>query len=264
MHNAWTTALGVGPYTGSTFEFVIADGLIQRVAHNRELSRFDPEAYSVWTAWLDDAHPDDYDVMYDTTGPNLTPEALALFEQRVPEFEALQTALRYVVARNDWDGTTAGSLVADDARFVDDRYTTEGVDDVHLATAQYDRSGEWHYRDPQCNARMTSPPEVKVICRYTMANALSEALGVGPYDGSWLDLRVAGGQIQEVLHHFDYGRYSYQVFEVFTGWLDEAHPGDFEVLFGLTGGTAVGHLTPEALALWEQRIPEFVSSQGGS
>jgi len=29
-------------------------------------------------------------------------------------------------------------------------------------------------------------------------------------------------------------------------------------------GDTVGRLTPEVLALWEQRIPEWVSSLGGS
>ena len=264
MSNAWTTALGVGPYTGSSFQFVIADGLIQRVTHDRDLSRFDPEAFSVWNGWLEDTHPDDFDVMYDEGGPNLTPDALALFEQRVPEFEAVHIARRFIQARNTWDAASARSLTADDAAIVDNRYTFEGVDDVHLATAEFERIAAWRHLQPQCAATVTARRPARVTCTYLMQNALSEALDEGPYRGSSFQFTVADGQIQQVTHDFDYSQYSYEVFEIFLGWLEDAHPGDVDVMFVTVDGDPVGRLTPEALALWEQRLPEFISSQSGS
>ena len=260
MSNAWTTALGVGPYTGSSFQFVIAGGLIQRVTHDRDLSRFDPEAFSVWDVWLENTHPDDFDVMYDEGGPNLTPETLALFEQRVPEFEAVHTARRFIQARDTWDAAGARSLTADDAAIVDNRYTFEGVDDVHLATAEFERIAEWRHRQPQCTATVAAGRPAVVTCTYLMENALSRALDQGPYRGSTFQFTVADGQIQEVTHDFDFSEYSLQVFDIWIEWLEEHHPGDVDVMFTSDGG----RLTPEALALWEQRLPEFISAQSGS
>ncbi len=260
MYNAWTTALGVGPYTGSSFQLVIADGLIQRVTHDRDLSRFDPEAFSVWNGWLEDTHPDDFDVMYDEGGSNLTPDALALFEQRVPEFEAVHIARRFIQARNTRDAASARSLTADDAAIVDNRYTFEGVNDVHLATAEFERIAEWRHLQPQCAATVTAARPAVVTCTYLMENALTRALDQGPYRGSTFQFTVADGQIQQVTHNFDFSVYTLQVFDIWIEWLEEHHPGDVDVMFTSTGG----RLTPEALALWEQRLPEFISSQSGS
>jgi hypothetical protein len=265
LDNAWTTALGVGPYTGSRFDFVIADGLIHRVTHHFDISRFEPEAFSVWIAWLEGNHPDDLDVMYgpDESGPNLTPAGLALFEQRVPEFVAVSTANRFVEARSGWDDDTVRAL-APDAVIVDNRYTFEGVDDVHLATAEFERIAEWEYLQPHCTATVAARPPVEVTCTYLMQNALTRALDTGAYRGSNFRFTLADGQIQQVTHHFDHSQYSSQVFERFLGWLDEAHPGDADAMFVTVDGDLVGRLTPEALALWEQRLPEFISSQSGS
>jgi len=92
-----------------------------------------------------------------------------------------------------------------DSEIVDNRFTSEGVDDVHLATAEYERITGWCHQDPQCTATTVRPPQVDVTCRYAMANALSEALDTGPFGGSWFEFVVADGRIQEIAHHFDYG-----------------------------------------------------------
>ena len=88
MQNAWSQAIGVEPFTGSSFEFVIADGQIQQVTHDFDVSEFGPQVFDVFVAWLSDTYPDDVDVMLDSSSGNfsLTPEALALFEQHTTEF----------------------------------------------------------------------------------------------------------------------------------------------------------------------------------
>jgi hypothetical protein len=269
MSNALTTALGVGPFTGSSFVLEVADGQIQRVAHEFDFSQYGPNAFDVLWEWLDGTHPGDTAVMFETDASGdadvvLTPEAMALFEQRIPEFEAVQIAGRYVRARNALNASTARALVADDATIEDNRYTLEGVDDVHRATAEYERVTGWRHQEPRCTTGVVRLPQVEVICRYTMTNALAEAIGAGPYEGSRFDIEVAGGEIRAVSHVFDFTQYSSEVFEPFIGWLDETHPGESEVLFEFGDAGPVGRLTPDALALWEQRIPEWAASLGGS
>ena len=88
MQNAWSQALGVGPFTGSSFYFVIDNGQIEQVNHGFDFSRFSSQVYNVFFEWVSDAHPGDVDVMIADSSGNfrLTPEAIALFEQYTTEF----------------------------------------------------------------------------------------------------------------------------------------------------------------------------------
>ena len=95
MENAWSRALGTGPYTDNTFAFVIADGQIQQVVDHFDISRYAPETFEAFTEWLDDKHPGDSTVIFhpDPNEPGLvirstTAEAIALAEQRTIEFVA--------------------------------------------------------------------------------------------------------------------------------------------------------------------------------
>jgi hypothetical protein len=93
MENAWSQALGVGPFTGSSYQFVIADGQIRQVTHNLDTSEFG-QAWDVFMDWLNDTYPDDVDTMIDPTDnvelPRATPEANALWEQHTTEFVSSQ------------------------------------------------------------------------------------------------------------------------------------------------------------------------------
>ena len=261
MDDASSQALGVGPFTGSSFELVIADGQIQQVTHNFDDSLYRPQVFEVFSEWLDRAHPGDADVLF-TSAANgdtirrLTPEAIAILEQRIPEFE------RWVPRSGSsslrpWDGATVRSLVAPDA--VIDDLAVATADD-YLANTEFDQAEGWRFLQPQCTATVVGPP-AEVTCSYTMEDAWSRALGVGPFTGSSFEFVIADGQIQQLTHNFDYSQYSAQVFEVFQEWLDNSHPGDADVIFATApSGGAVRRITPEVIALTEQRTAEFVAS----
>jgi hypothetical protein len=91
MQNRLGRALDVGPYPTGSFEFEVADGLIQRVRHESDFSQYDVEAFGPFVEWLDDTHPGDHDLMFDVDADGqavrrITSDALALFEERIPEF----------------------------------------------------------------------------------------------------------------------------------------------------------------------------------
>jgi hypothetical protein len=264
MEDALTRALGVGPFTGSSFEFVIADERIEEVRHDFDFSQYSPQAFEVMWDWLDETHPGDTDVMWVTdaqgyASPILTPEALALLAQRIPEFELVAPAMSFVEARDSWDGETVRSLVADDA-VIDGDFTVAAADD-YLVNADFERAFEWRFSQPKCTPTELGPP-AEVTCTYVMQNALTRALDVGPLTGSRFEFVIEDGRIEEVRHTFDTSRYSVEAFEVFVGWLDETHPGDGDVIFDTAlDGSMSRNTSPEALALLEQRIPEFVASQ---
>ena len=103
-----------------------------------------------------------------------------------------------------------------------------------------------------------------MTCSYTMENAWSQALGVGPFTGSTFEFVIADGQIQQIIHYFDFNLFAPQVFEVWVAWLNDTHPDDVDVMYDFTDGVATIHSTPEALALQEQYTNEFVESQTNS
>lgn len=86
FENAWSEALDVGPFTGSRYEFVIADGKIQESTRIFNASSFSPQVWSVFTQWLRENHPNDVDIMIAGNVPQLTPAALALWQERTTEF----------------------------------------------------------------------------------------------------------------------------------------------------------------------------------
>jgi hypothetical protein len=181
--------------------------------------------------------------------------------QRIQEWQAVGPALRFMQARNEWDGETVRSLVADDA--VIDDFAVAGADD-YVVNADFERALQWRFMEPRCAVTVIGPP-AHVTCTYVMHNALSRALDVGPYTGSSFEFELADGEIRRVAHEFNYSEYSIQAFEVFLEWLDETHPGDGDVMFDTaTDGSAVRNTSPEALTLFEQRVPEFVASLNDS
>jgi hypothetical protein len=265
MENAWSQALGVGPFTGSSFTVLIDDGQIQQVTHSFDVNLFSPQVFEVWVQWLNDTHSDDVDTMYDFTGPvpiaHSTPEALNLQEQYTDEFIAVRNAVSFIEARDRWDGEAVRAMVADDAEIVGENQVTTADD--YLVNAEFERVTEWRFMEPECAAIEVGPP-ARVSCFYVMENAWSRALGVGPFTGSRFTFEIDDGQIQEVDHYFDYNLFGPQAFEVWVAWLIDNHPDDVDAMYDFDGGVAAVLSTPEALAFQERYTDEFVESQTNS
>jgi hypothetical protein len=172
--------------------------------------------------------------------------------------QAIDLAQRFVEARERWDGEAVRALVADDAEIVGENQVTTA--DEYLVNADFERVTEWHFRQPECTATDVDPT-ARVRCTYTMDNAWSQALGVGPFTGSSFTFVIADGQIQQITHYFDFNLFSPQVFEVWVAWLTDNHPADVDAMYDFSGAEPIVHSTPEALALQEQYTNEFVESQ---
>lgn len=166
--------------------------------------------------------------------------------------EAIALAQRFMEDLDAWNGEAVRALVTDDAVIDDFGVTTA---DDYLAGAEVDRATGWRYMQPECRAILPGPP-IQVSCTYTMQNAWSEALGVGPFTGSNYRFVIADGQIQQITNIVDFSEFDPQVFAVFQDWLTATHPDDVDVMFNSSGV----RLTPEAIALFEQHTTEFVAS----
>jgi hypothetical protein len=262
VQSAFPGALGMGPFNGSRTDFEIVDGRVQRLQIHFDFDKVNSDGkgnmytfgFEAFIEWMEEAHPGE-EVL------DRTPEVDALLEQRVEEWKAVGPALRFMQARNEWDGETVRSMVADDAVIEGD--FAVAVADDYVVNADFERTLQWQFVE-HCTIVVVGPPAM-VTCPYAMQNWLGRALDVGPYDTGSFEFEVADGQIQRVSHEWDFTQYDQEAFGVFVDWLDETHPGDRDVMFDVDAdGNDVRRMTPEALALFEQRIPEFVRSVQGS
>ena len=176
--------------------------------------------------------------------------------QRTAELTAIRTALEFFDARNAWDGPRVRALVADEADVAD--FAVEAPDD-YLAMAVLERTLRWQYLEPECTATLFGDA-AQVRCTYLMQNRLSQAAGTGPYSGSWMDFDIRDQLIQMVANTFDHSLYGTEVLVPFTEWLNTNHPGDRHVMFFINDlGDVNRSLSPESLALWAERLPEYVA-----
>ena len=88
MENAWSRAMGAGPFEG-TYEFVVSDGQIQEVngSDGFNVVEFSP-VWGSFKGWVSANHLDDVAVMYVGATPVYTPESMALWEQHTEAFVA--------------------------------------------------------------------------------------------------------------------------------------------------------------------------------
>ena len=85
IENDWTRTLGHAPITADV-RILTSDGAITNL-----ISTLDDEFSGVWGAfftWIEENHPDDIDQMYDSVGPLLDADSIALWEQHTREFVA--------------------------------------------------------------------------------------------------------------------------------------------------------------------------------
>jgi len=206
----------------------------------------------------DGSNPQAPTTVTEREAPDTAPDTQS--QEQTEELAAIQTALEFFEARNAWDGPATRALVADEAQVAD--FAVEAPDD-YLAMADLERTLQWQYLDPQCVAR-ASDEVTHVRCSYVMQNRLSQATGTGPYRGSHIEFEISEGLIKTVVNTFEHGLYGPEVLEPFSEWLAANHPGDMDVMFFINeSGDVNRSLSPESLALWAERVPEYVAFRGG-
>lgn len=200
------------------------------------------------------------DPVTSSSAPARTPEPTQSASQRTVELTAIRTARKFFDARNVWDGPGVRALVADHADVSD--FAVEAPDD-YLAMAVLERTLRWQYLEPECTATLNGAV-AQVRCTYLMQNRLSRAAGAAPYGGSRMDFEIRDGLIQMVTNTFDHSLYGTEVLVPFTEWLNTNHPGDRRVMFFVNDlGEVNRSLSPESLALWAKRLPEYVAQDAG-
>ena len=88
-HGLGSDQIGLGPFSGHTFELVIENGLVRNSYMGFDFSEFSGSMWWPFQDWIKENHPEDFEVLYES--PNLsrqTDDAIALWEQRVEDYVA--------------------------------------------------------------------------------------------------------------------------------------------------------------------------------
>jgi len=174
----------------------------------------------------------------------------------VDEDASLDLAIRFMEARDNWDGATLEALFAPDATIAG----LEFVDspDQYPALAEFERATGTRYLDPRCTA---GTPD-RVVCRYSLENDVTRALGVGPYPNNSFLFSIVDGEIVLLNHNLRTDDYIPEAVAPFRSWVLANHPDDIEIMYRpnpVLGQDDLARITPESISLWETRIAEFVS-----
>jgi hypothetical protein len=110
-----------------------------------------------------------------------------------------------------------------------------------------------------CDKQGVSAAGTAVRCDFDLLHAFrSEEIGRGPFTDNYWDLVVRDGKITSAVSIWAYLKngFSAEMWAPFKAWVASTHPLDVQVMY--LGGTAA--VTEESIALWEQRLWEWVES----
>jgi hypothetical protein len=87
-HAIRSDELGLGPYSGSSFELTVRDREIVEASKTWEIAEFSPQVWEPFHAWVSINYPEDAAIMYTGggTGAQLTEESIRLWEQHTQEY----------------------------------------------------------------------------------------------------------------------------------------------------------------------------------
>jgi hypothetical protein len=97
FHGLRSNEIGLGPYSGSFFDFTVDDGEITSVAMRWSYmgNGFNEEMWTPFFEWVETTHPEDLPIMYNggsITSQRWTEASIDLWEQRLREYVAAVTA----------------------------------------------------------------------------------------------------------------------------------------------------------------------------
>jgi hypothetical protein len=181
---------------------------------------------------------------------------------------AAKVAKGFVEAYGAFDTDRAFSYLADDADITGliDGFTTQEVrgtqDELRLVIALLEAQ---HYQQTHdsCLELSSSATGTRVRCTFEFQSLRSDELGFGPYSGNYFDLTVQAGQIVRGSSYLETDRFSPQVWEPFSFWMEHFHSREATIIYSPTtadGGMGVS-LTEGAIPLWDQLTREYVGAK---
>ena len=172
----------------------------------------------------------------------------------------VEIATDFVEAYGALDVETVASYLDEEADLQLFNADSEGLS----MAFRWDQAAGFELLPGSCAETRTGPAGSVIRCEYDYHAIRSEEIGLGPYNGNWLDLTVVDGKITSAFDHLETSSngFSSEMWEPFAAWVAENHPDDVITMYGDPSQTAM-ELTDEAIELWEERTREYVDVLGG-
>jgi hypothetical protein len=100
-----------------------------------------------------------------------------------------------------------------------------------------------------------------VRCTFDFHLLGSDAFGHAPFDGSYFDVAVRGGEIVRASLYLEIERFSPEMWEPFADWVSTNYPEDAAVMYGDETYSGA-RLAEESIRLWRQRIGDYLNEVG--
>jgi hypothetical protein len=106
-----------------------------------------------------------------------------------------------------------------------------------------------------CTEQGAEAGAVMVHCVYDAHGLGSDQMGLEPFGNHVFRVVIEDGQVVSSNMGFNFSQFSGAMWFPFQAWIQENHPEDFSVLYV---DESLSRQTDEAIALWEQRVQDYV------
>ena len=112
-----------------------------------------------------------------------------------------------------------------------------------------------------CTVLEAQSPGITIHCGHETQDLRSDELGLGPFDGGFLDVVVVDGKITSIddtagpssSSSSSMADFQRLLWDPFGAWMDAQHPDDRAVMFASDTPSAA------SIPLWDQRLSEWVA-----
>ncbi|HEY7561036.1 MAG TPA: hypothetical protein VH650_02570 [Gaiellaceae bacterium] len=291
FHSIRSDELGLAPFDGGSLLLTVRDDEIVAASESWDITKFSPQVWEPFAAWVRNRYPKDFAVMYTDAGQGarLSEESIRLWEKRSREYvrsrtatgEAVRIAERFMAARNAHDIRTAVSLVTDDgvtARLLWGKGLYPNMPAIRMnrrraaLALEAERLYGVRYTSVRCRRQPVwgAHGEAEVLCSYRMDSRLRQISGLPPERGS-LGIGFRDGKVSYT--SFPWLNVSFPSWvpvegAAFARWVEVEHPeagyafhrGE---LFRTEGQELVLILRPKSLALLADYLDEYERAAAG-
>jgi hypothetical protein len=163
----------------------------------------------------------------------------------------LEIATDYVEAYAAFDVDTVASMLAEDA----DVLPWESYARDWQADLRYLEAAGFQLVFEECTDLSQAPDRASFQCEYDAHGLGSDGIGLEPFGPHVFRLSIEDGQVIYSNMGFDFSEFSQAMWFPFQAWIQEEHPEDFSVMYV---DESLSRQTDDAVALWEQRVPEYI------
>ena len=169
----------------------------------------------------------------------------------------IETAVAYVNAYAAFDVETVESMLAEDAEVLPwESYAPRDW----KADLRFLEAAGFELIIDECLELPGSAEGARVTCHYDAHDLGSAEIGKGPFEGNTFRLVIVDGLVVSSDMGFNFSEFSGTMWFPFQRWIEENHGEDFAILYV---DETLTRQTDEAIALWEQRVPEYVEYVNG-